>query len=111
MNGMMITVDENYDLNAIIPQLKAYTTGKWWYQSNLCREKECLRRQWTEKLHLWILVQKEKHCKSPNEKRMSVTVYPANTPAEEILGDQSGWHYAQQRTWRSENNALLLLKK
>ena len=27
MNGM-ITVDENYDLNAILPKLKAYTTGK-----------------------------------------------------------------------------------
>ena len=40
MNGM-ITVDENYDLNAILPKLKAYTTGKV-VEKVTCREKEIL---------------------------------------------------------------------
>ena len=40
MNGM-ITVDENYDLDAIIPRLKAYTTGKV-VEKVTCHEKEIL---------------------------------------------------------------------
>ena len=39
MNGM-ITVDENYDLDTIIPRLKAYTTGKVGRRRISCREKE-----------------------------------------------------------------------
>ncbi len=34
MNGM-ITMNENYDLDEIIPKLKAYTTGKSCRKSNL----------------------------------------------------------------------------
>ena len=41
MNGM-ITVDENYDLDTIIPRLKAYTTGKV-VEKVSCREKEVLK--------------------------------------------------------------------
>ena len=41
MNGM-ITVDENYDLDTIIPQIKAYTTGKV-VEKVSCREKEVLK--------------------------------------------------------------------
>ena len=41
MNGM-ITVNENYDLDTIIPQLKAYTTGKV-VEKVTCREKEILK--------------------------------------------------------------------
>ena len=38
----MITVNENYDLDTIIPQLKAYTTGKV-VEKVTCREKEILK--------------------------------------------------------------------
>ena len=41
MNGM-ITVNENYDLDEIIPRLKAYTTGKV-VEKVTCKEKEVLK--------------------------------------------------------------------
>ena len=41
MNGM-ITTDENYDLDTIIPRLKAYTTGKV-VEKVTCSEKKVLK--------------------------------------------------------------------
>ena len=43
MNGM-ITTDENYDLDEIIPRLKAYTTGKV-VEKVTCSEKNVLARK------------------------------------------------------------------
>ena len=85
MNGM-ITVDENYDLDAIIPRLKAYTTGKV-VEKVTCREKEVLPGK-GPKVALMDFSAKRNIARSLNERGCQVTVYPALTPAEEILKDQ-----------------------
>ena len=84
MNGM-ITVNENYDLNTIIPQLKAYTTGKV-VEKVTCREKEVLKGN-GPKVALLDLGAKRNIARSLNERGCQVTIYPALTPAEEILKD------------------------
>jgi carbamoyl-phosphate synthase small subunit len=85
MNGM-ITVDENYDLDAIIPRLKAYTTGKV-VEKVTCREKEILPGK-GPKVALMDFGAKRNIARSLNERGCQVTVYPALTSAEEILKDQ-----------------------
>ena len=82
MNGM-ITVNENYDLDEIIPRLKAYTTGKV-VEKVTCREKEVLKGS-GPKVDLLDLGAKRNIAKSLNERGCQVTVYPAHTSAEEIL--------------------------
>ena len=82
MNGM-ITVNENYDLDTIIPQLKAYTTGKV-VEKVTCREKEVLKGD-GPKVALLDLGAKRNIARSLNERGCEVTIYPALTPAEEIL--------------------------
>ena len=82
MNGM-ITVNENYDLDTIIPQLKAYTTGKV-VEKVTCREKEILKGD-GPKVALLDLGAKRNIARSLNERGCEVTIYPALTPAEEIL--------------------------
>ena len=84
MNGM-ITVDENYDLDTIIPRLKAYTTGKV-VEKVSCHEKEVLKGN-GPKVALLDLGAKKNIARSLNERGCQVTVYPALTSAEEILGD------------------------
>ena len=84
MNGM-ITVDENYDLDTIIPRLKAYTTGKV-VEKVSCREKEVLKGN-GPKVALLDLGAKKNIARSLNERGCQVTIYPALTSAEEILGD------------------------
>ena len=82
----MITVDENYDLDAIIPRLKAYTTGKV-VEKVTCREKEILPGK-GPKVALMDFGAKRNIARSLNERGCQVTVYPALTSAEEILKDQ-----------------------
>ena len=84
MNGM-ITVDENYDLDTIIPRLKAYTTGKV-VEKVSCREMEVLKGN-GPKVALLDLGAKKNIARSLNERGCQVTIYPALTSAEEILGD------------------------
>ena len=84
MNGM-ITVDENYDLDAIIPRLKAYTTGKV-VEKVTCHEKEILEGK-GPKVALMDFGAKRNIARSLNERGCQVTIYPALTPAEEILKD------------------------
>ena len=84
MNGM-ITVDENYDLDTIIPRLKAYTTGKV-VEKVSCHEKEVLKGN-GPKVALLDLGAKKNIARSLNERGCQVTIYPALTSAEEILGD------------------------
>ena len=59
MNGM-ITTDENYDLDAIIPRLKAYTTGKV-VEKVTCSEKTVLKGS-GKKVALLDLGAKNKIC-------------------------------------------------
>ena len=82
MNGM-ITTDENYDLDAIIPRLKAYTTGKV-VQKVTCSEKTVLKGS-VKKVALLYLCAKNNIAKSLNQRGCEVTIYPASTTAEEIL--------------------------
>ena len=84
MNGM-ITVDEIYDLDTIIPILKSYTTGKV-VEKVSCREKEVLKGN-GPKVALLDLGAKKNIARSLNERGCQVTIYPALTSAEEILGD------------------------
>ena len=84
MNGM-ITVNENYNLDEIIPRLKAYTTGKV-VEKVTCREKDVLKGN-GPKVALMDFGAKRNIARSLNERGCQVTIYPALTPAEEILAD------------------------
>ena len=84
MNGM-ITVNENYDLDEIIPRLKAYTTEKV-VEKVTCREKEVLKGN-GPKVALMDFGAKRNIARSLNERGCQVTIYPARTSAEEILKD------------------------
>jgi carbamoyl-phosphate synthase small subunit len=120
MNGM-ITTDENYDFEAILPRLKAYTTGKV-VEKVTCKEKyviapttelsqngalsgsakfdkEAYEKGVREmrptlvkelngaglKVALYDFGAKANIARSLAERGCEVTVYPALTPAEEII--------------------------
>ena len=85
MNGM-ITVNEDYNLDEIIPRLKAYTTGKV-VEKVTCREKYVLEGD-GPKVALMDFGAKRNIARSLNERGCQVTVYPALTTAEEILADK-----------------------
>ncbi len=82
MNGM-ITTNEKYDLETIIPKLKAYTTGKV-VEKVSCKEKYILEGD-GPKVALLDLGAKRNIARSLNKRGCQVTVYPAWTKAEEIL--------------------------
>jgi carbamoyl-phosphate synthase small subunit len=82
MNGM-ITTNQNYDLEEIIPRLKAYTVGDV-VTKVTCTEKKVLPSK-GKKVALLDLGAKNNIAKSLNERGCEVTIYPAHTSAEEIL--------------------------
>ncbi len=82
MNGM-ITVDENYNLDIIIPRLKAYKTGKA-VEKVTCCEKTVLKGI-GPKVALMDFGAKNNIAKSLNDRGCHVTIYPAMTSAKEIL--------------------------
>ena len=82
MNGM-ITVNENYDLDTILPRLKKYTTGKV-VEKVTCREKQILPGN-GPKVALLDFGAKRNIARSLNQRGCEVTIYPALTSAEEIL--------------------------
>ncbi|MDE7199479.1 MAG: carbamoyl phosphate synthase small subunit [Lachnospiraceae bacterium] len=93
MNGM-ITTDVNYDLETIIPQLKAYTTGKVVEQVS-CDEKYTFAATGSLsddgaglRVAVLDLGMKRNIAKSLAARGCEVTVYPAQTSAEEILSDK-----------------------
>lgn len=85
MNGM-ITVNENYNLDEIIPRLKAYKTGKV-VEKVTCLEKE-VKKGKGYKVALMDFGAKRNIARSLVERGCQVTIYPALTSAEEILKDQ-----------------------
>ena len=85
MNGM-ITVNENFDLDDIIPRLQKYRTGKV-VEKVTCREKKVLPGK-GPKVALMDFGAKRNIARSLNERGGQVTIYPALTTAEEILADQ-----------------------
>ena len=82
MNGM-ITTNEQYQLEEIIPKLKAYTTGNV-VEKVTCKEKYILKGNGF-KAALLDLGAKKNIARSLNERGCEVTVYPAFTSAEEII--------------------------
>lgn len=82
MNGM-ITTNENYNIEEILPKLKDYTTGKV-VEKVTCREKYVLEGD-GPKVALLDLGAKRNIVRSLNQRGCQVTVYPALTSAEEIL--------------------------
>ena len=82
MNGC-ITTDENYQIQEILPRLASYTTGKV-VEKVTCREKYVLEGD-GPKVALLDLGAKRNIARSLNKRGCQVTVYPALTPAEEIL--------------------------
>ena len=82
MNGM-ITTNENYNLDEILPKLKEYTTGKV-VEKVTCEEKYVLPGDGF-KVALMDVGAKRNIARSLNKRGCEVTVYPALTTAEEIL--------------------------
>lgn len=82
MNGM-ITTNENYNLDEILPKLKEYTTGKV-VEKVTCEEKYVLPGDGF-KVALMDFGAKRNIARALNKRGCEVTVYPALTTAEEIL--------------------------
>lgn len=82
MNGM-ITTNENYNLDEIIPRLKEYNTGKV-VEKVTCDEKYTLEGDGLN-VALMDFGAKRNIARSLNKRGCNVTVYPALTTAEEIL--------------------------
>lgn len=117
MNGM-ITTNENYDLNVVIPKLKAYATGNV-VMKVTCKEKYLVKGSKSlaengpisgsaiyngekelkpslvkelnglgKKVALIDFGEKENIAQSLRKRGCDVMVYPADTKAEEIIADQ-----------------------
>ena len=82
MNGM-ITTDENYDLEDAVERMKAYSV-KSVVMATTTKEKYVLPGD-GKKVALLDLGAKRNIARSLNQRGCQVTVYPANTSAEEIL--------------------------
>lgn len=84
MNGM-ITTNENYQMEEVIPKLKAYQTG------NVVERVTCqtafVQKGKGKKVALLDLGAKKNIAKSLQQRGCQVTIYPAHTPAKEILAD------------------------
>ena len=83
MNGM-ITANENYQIEAVIPNLKAYRTGNVVDQVT-CQTASLLNGK-GKKVALLDLGAKKNIAKSLQQRGCEVAIYPARTLAEEILG-------------------------
>ena len=82
MNGM-ITTDEDYDLDEILPRLAAYTTGDV-VSKVTCAAPKVLPGD-GKRVALLDLGAQRNIAKSLNDRGCEVTIYPADTPAETIL--------------------------
>lgn len=89
MNGM-ITSDESYDLNDILPKLRAYTTGKV-VEKVTCSHKYEIKNSGNpigKRVALLDFGSKDNIARSLAKRGCDVTVYPALTSAEEIIAGQ-----------------------
>lgn len=82
MNGM-ITTDEHYNIEEILPKLKAYTVGDV-VEKVTCTDKKVLEGNGC-RVALLDLGAKDHIAKSLQDRGCEVTIYPAHTSAEEIL--------------------------
>ena len=85
MNGM-ITTNKQYDLEEILPRLRAYNTGNV-VERVTCSEKSVLKGE-GKKVALLDLGAKNNIARSLHQRGCQVTIYPASTLAEEILADR-----------------------
>lgn len=85
MNGM-ITTDENYQLEEVLPRLKAYVTGNV-VDKVTCDSISKLKGK-GKRVALMDFGAKKNIAKSLNERGCEVTIYPACTSAEKILEDK-----------------------
>lgn len=99
MNGM-ITTDENYDLDAIIPRLKAYTTGKV-VEKVTCSEKTVLKGS-GKKVALLDLGAKKQYRKISESERMRGNHLSSIHHSRRDPGCKPGRYHALQRPWRPE---------
>lgn len=82
MNGM-ITTNEHYNLDEILPKIKEYTV-KGVVKKVTCKEKKVLAGN-GPKVALMDFGAKNNIARSLNQRGCEVTIYPAETPAAEIL--------------------------
>ena len=82
MNGM-ITTNENYDLDEVISKLKNYKVEG--VVSKVTREEKYVLEGTGKKVALLDLGAKKNIAKSLNDRGCEVTVYPADTTADEII--------------------------
>ena len=82
MNGM-ITTNENYNVDEIVPKLKEYRVGDV-VTVTTCSEKEVLPGD-GPKVALMDFGAKNNIARSLNNRGCEVTIYPAPTSAEEII--------------------------
>ena len=82
MNGM-ITTNENYDLNEILPKLKEYVVGD--VVSEVTCDKSYVLEGDGPKVALMDFGAKNNIARSLNKRGCEVTVYPAHTSAQEII--------------------------
>lgn len=85
MNGM-ITTNESYDLEEILPKLKEYTTGN--VVDKVTCEQPVTMEGKGKKVALMDFGAKKNIAKSLHERGCEVTIYPAHTTAEEILASK-----------------------
>ena len=85
MNGM-ITTNENYDLDEIIPKLHAYKVGDV-VSKVTCEEPYVLEGN-GPKVALMDFGAKNNIARSLNKRGCRVTIYPADTSAEEIIASK-----------------------
>ena len=85
MNGM-ITTKEYASVDEVLPRLKAYTTGKV-VEKVTCGEKSVQENDGF-RVALLDFGAKKNIARSLHQRGCRVTVYPAGTPAEEIIADR-----------------------
>ena len=85
MNGM-ITTNESYDLDEILPKLKAYTTGDV-VSKVTCEEPKVLAGS-GKRVALLDFGAKNNIAKSLHDRGCEVTIYPADTKAETIIASK-----------------------
>ncbi len=87
MNGM-ITTDENYDLQEVLPRIKSFQIGHVVLDVT-CKEKTVYPAEtdFIYKVAMIDLGVKKNIIRSLQKRGCEVTLYPAETPAEEILSD------------------------
>ena len=83
MNGM-ITTNENYNLDEVLPKIKEYKVAGV-VRKVTCQGKVCTYTEMDLRVALMDFGAKKNIAKSLNDRGCEVTVYPAYTKAEEIL--------------------------